>query len=322
MSNINIASIRVNGGTQSRAGISRETVAEYAEAMRGGAAFPPLVVFYDGDDYWLADGFHRYHAYAEAGAHDVPADVRQGSQRDAVLFSVGANAAHGLRRTNDDKRRAVMTLLNDAEWSAWSDREIARACGVSQPFVSGIRPRLTDNVISEDRTYTTKHGTEATMKTANIGAGSKPDQKPQALVAKAESADEAAEIPADPAPDQEAQGPEAPPREGDAAAKLRKQLRKLTPEALVEDAVEAAEARAQDRATIAALRADVVALKAKLAEATEGDLGRNIGILQKRLANAEYTKDQALRNAVIAERKARILEARVKELEQAGIALN
>ena len=32
--------------------------------------------------------------------------------------------------TNADKRRAVETLLNDAEWATWSDREIARQCGV------------------------------------------------------------------------------------------------------------------------------------------------------------------------------------------------
>jgi predicted HTH domain antitoxin len=56
-----------------------------------------------------------------------------------VLYSVGANAAHGLRRTNEDKRRAVETLINDEEWATWSDREIARACGVSGKFVAAVR---------------------------------------------------------------------------------------------------------------------------------------------------------------------------------------
>lgn len=74
-----------------------------------------------------------------------------------TLGRVGANASHGLRRTNDDKRRAVRTLLNDLEWLAWSDREVARACGVSHTFVAGQRSSVTGNVSSE-RTYTTKHG--------------------------------------------------------------------------------------------------------------------------------------------------------------------
>jgi hypothetical protein len=39
-------------------------------------------------------------------------------ERDAILFSVSANGTHGQRRTNEDKRRAVLCLLNDPEWAA------------------------------------------------------------------------------------------------------------------------------------------------------------------------------------------------------------
>jgi hypothetical protein len=35
----------------------------------------------------------------------------------AVSYAVGANASHGLKRTNRCKRNAVMTLLKDPEWS-------------------------------------------------------------------------------------------------------------------------------------------------------------------------------------------------------------
>ncbi len=65
-----------------------------------------------------------------------------------------------------------MTLLEDSEWSQWSDREIARQCKVSQPAVSKYRKILTDNVISDNgstRTYRTKHGTHAKIATGNIG---------------------------------------------------------------------------------------------------------------------------------------------------------
>jgi hypothetical protein len=93
---------------------------------------------------------------------------REDKRRDAILYSVGANEAHGLRRTNDDKPRAVMTLLTDAEWATWSDREIARRCAVSPDFVSKLHRSLSSDD-SEARTYTTKHGTVATMNTAAIG---------------------------------------------------------------------------------------------------------------------------------------------------------
>jgi hypothetical protein len=119
---------------------------------------------------------------------EIAADVRQGSRRDAILYAVGANALHGLHRTNADKRNAAMTLLRDETWSAWSDREIARQCAVSDRFVNGLRAQLTANIRS-DRTYTTKHGTVTTMKTDAIGRAPAPQgtpAPPQAPAAKPE----------------------------------------------------------------------------------------------------------------------------------------
>lgn len=139
MKKINIKSIRIDGGTQSRVALNQGAVADYADVLADGADMPPVVLFHDGADYWLADGFHRFFAYRGAGRASIPADVRAGSQRDAVLFACGANSVHGLRRTNDDKRKAVQTLLDDSEWAQWSDREIAKQCGVSHPFVAAVR---------------------------------------------------------------------------------------------------------------------------------------------------------------------------------------
>lgn len=136
---IPLDAVRINGGTQSRAELNQATIAEYAEAVRQAVEFPPVVTFFDGASFWLADGFHRFNAHKDAGAMEISAEIRSGTQRDAILYSVGANASHGLRRTNEDKRRAVMTLLNDAEWSQWSDREIARCSGVTHPFVASLR---------------------------------------------------------------------------------------------------------------------------------------------------------------------------------------
>lgn len=169
-----VDAIRIDGGTQPRVEISEKDVSEYAEAMRDGAEFPPVVTFFDGVDYWLADGFHRWHAARRAGLTGIAATVQQGTKRDAVLYSVGVNGAHGIKRTNADKRKAVMTLLNDTEWREWADWEIARRCAVSNHMVASLRPPRdvtgsSPSEPSEPRTYVTKHGTEATMNTANIG---------------------------------------------------------------------------------------------------------------------------------------------------------
>jgi hypothetical protein len=175
---VELALIKLDQSAQPREHLSTERTAEYAEAMKAGDQFPPLVVFFDGGAYWLADGFHRHYAAQQAGRTLIRCQVRQGGLREAILYSVGANAKHGLPRSDNDKERAVLRLLDDPEWSKMTDREMARRCHVSHPYVAKVRAKhaaVTGNVTSE-RTYTTKHGTTATMKTAGINSGRKPFQ--------------------------------------------------------------------------------------------------------------------------------------------------
>lgn len=160
--------IRLDGNTQPRAELNQEIVGDYAEAVMAGVAFPPIDVFHDGSSYWLADGFHRYFAHKRASVTAIDVTVHTGTLRDALLFSVGANSKHGLRRTNEDKRRAVMVLLNDLEWSEWSDIKIAETAGVSSATVHRIRKSLQLDQ-KTDRKYIDKHGIERTMSTENIG---------------------------------------------------------------------------------------------------------------------------------------------------------
>lgn len=160
--------IRTDGGTQARVQLDWVAVGEYSAAMQAGDVFPPVVVFHDGVTYWLADGFHRVDAARRAGVDELAADVRMGTQRDAILYAVGANSSHGVRRTNADKRAAVLKLLADEEWKKESDHEIARRVGVSQPFVTGLRPKLSDNGYQIDR-KATRNGTTYEVNTTNIG---------------------------------------------------------------------------------------------------------------------------------------------------------
>jgi hypothetical protein len=142
---IKISEIRLDGGTQSRADLDNTVINEYCEAMKEGAEFPPVVVFHDGEAYWLSDGFHRVYAATNARFAEIEADVRKGTVRDARRFSMSANARHGKRRTNADKRHGVLMALEDEEWNVLSDHEIAEMCYVTQPFVSKIRNELSDN---------------------------------------------------------------------------------------------------------------------------------------------------------------------------------
>jgi len=92
-----VSDIRLDGGTQSRVGLDNNVINEYCEAMQEGAKFPPVVVFHDGKSYWLADGFYRVYAAMNAQILEIDADVRKGTVRDAKLYSMSANAKHGVR---------------------------------------------------------------------------------------------------------------------------------------------------------------------------------------------------------------------------------
>lgn len=122
-----------------------QTVKRYAEAYREGAAMPPIVVFEEttsiGPAYHLADGHHRVAGARSAELTEINAIVKPGDRRAAVLYAAGANGQHGLPLTSDDKWAIVATVLADAEWVQWSDREIADRCHVSASLVGKVRAK-------------------------------------------------------------------------------------------------------------------------------------------------------------------------------------
>ena len=164
---VKLTDIRIDGGTQTRVSLDTETVAEYAEKMEAGVKFPAVVVFYDGSDYWMADGFHRFHSSRQCGYLDILAEVRTGTRIDALKYALGANRDHALKRSNADKRRCVEIALR--EFGGMSDRAISEMCGVSNDFVSRHRPQLSLNDSSTPKTRTGLDGKTRKM----------PERKPE-----------------------------------------------------------------------------------------------------------------------------------------------
>jgi N6-adenosine-specific RNA methylase IME4 len=187
---IAVASLRADPAIQQRAGLTTERVDAYAELLRDGTELPPVIAFWDDteDFAWLADGFHRFAAAQANGANDILCDVRDGGRRDAILYSVGANATHGLHRTREDKRRAVRTLLEDPEWVVWSDRAIAEACKVSHEFVRQLRAASpTANVAVrtglDGRTIDTTRIGDTAVEPEPEEGGTEPELAPPARIA-------------------------------------------------------------------------------------------------------------------------------------------
>ncbi len=124
--------------------------------MREGDKFPPVDVFHDGIGYYLADGFHRFHAARRCAFLTILANVHKGTVADAVWFSIGANKTNGLRRKPGDKRRAIEIALQ--RFPEKTQQAIAEQVGCSQRHVGSIQAEFRSS--SKLTIPTTRTGTD------------------------------------------------------------------------------------------------------------------------------------------------------------------
>ncbi|MCL2306310.1 MAG: hypothetical protein FWC43_13275 [Planctomycetaceae bacterium] len=131
-----------DAGTQARVKTDIKTCQAYIESMKDGVEFPPLDVFSDGssEKVILADGFHRLQSHCSFRPNEpIRCRVHLGTVADARIFAAGANISHGLRRTNEDKRKAVKMILQEQQCDDWSDRRIAEHVKVGKTLVFTLR---------------------------------------------------------------------------------------------------------------------------------------------------------------------------------------
>ena len=121
------------------------TVDQYAEAMLEGAKFPSIIVYSDGENYYLADGFHRVLAAEKLEWREIDAEVRVGGRQDAIWYALTANKIHGLRMSRADVRQAIKRALQ--EFLDRSNREIARQIGCGDQLVGEVRAELESNCV-------------------------------------------------------------------------------------------------------------------------------------------------------------------------------
>jgi len=113
------------------------TLAEYADAWKAGADFPPVVVFDVDGTLYVTQGFHRYESARMAGIVRLAVEVHKGTWKEARLNAAGSNGTHGLKRSNEDKQRSVGMVLEDNP--TWSNAKVAEAANVSDRMVSDYR---------------------------------------------------------------------------------------------------------------------------------------------------------------------------------------
>ena len=140
---IAFAEVAVHRDLQPRISIDQSVVEEYAEVLRGDArALPPIDVFLVGTEEtpYVVDGYHRWHAHRLVESEWLRCNVvGRGTLDEGRWVSTRSNRTHGLRRSNEDKRAAVLSALATEIGQEQSNRVIAEHVGVSADLVSAVR---------------------------------------------------------------------------------------------------------------------------------------------------------------------------------------
>ena len=177
MTQLQIEKIRIDGNTQPREKINETVVEEYVGLLAEKVIMPPVIVYFDSKEYWLVDGFHRYFAHKRLGLKEMSVDLREGTLRDAQLFSKTANKGRGMNMSAKDNEYIVLSMLNDEEWGQWSNKAIADWVGVSAMTVGRIKKKA--NVQQPTKKKAIRKGKEYAVDTKNLGATAKPNEVEQ-----------------------------------------------------------------------------------------------------------------------------------------------
>lgn len=117
-------------------------IAEYAERMKVGVQFPPIII-----GYWpktakygesgIVDGLHRLAAAEEAGLTDVPVESKKfPSLESALTFMYTANMSHGLPVDEKNRNKRIILLKQiDAKLTL---EQLAKEFGLSTASVDRI----------------------------------------------------------------------------------------------------------------------------------------------------------------------------------------
>jgi hypothetical protein len=159
---IPLAKVEIDRSTQARVRLNPNTVKEYTELLERGIEFKDEVeVYFDGFVYWVGDGFHRLAAYRKLEKGRIPALVREGTIREAMIHAAGANAEHGLPRKREDVQRAIKLLLEDDVTRRFSSRTLAKLVRCAANTVQKAKDEM--GLDAGTVVYTDKHGNESEM---------------------------------------------------------------------------------------------------------------------------------------------------------------
>ena len=127
---IKTSEITIDPAVAIREGTDEDTIQRYEEIFD---ELPPITVYKTDHTYLLADGFHRWAAATRIGRIEIEAEVKEGSQDEAMEYVISANLKHGRPLTREEYAGAVRRLKT--LHSDWSSVKIGNKIGRDHVFV-------------------------------------------------------------------------------------------------------------------------------------------------------------------------------------------
>lgn len=160
----------IDGIQQRQGGTNKERVEEYRavwrELVRQRVNWnSPPVVFKQGKEknakYILAGGFTRFEAMRLEGTIKHTFEVKPGGEREALVYALGDNVEHGVRRTVGDLRKAITTLLEHPELKKLSGREAAKILKCDDSYFSQVKREILGTTPDAKKSKAAKKSNEA-----------------------------------------------------------------------------------------------------------------------------------------------------------------
>ena len=133
MAKIKIEQIKIDKTIYPRQQQDSRLIKEFADAMRGGAVFPPIIL--EEKSHRLLDGLHRLKAAESIGCYEIDATLQKIPENICPkLFCLSLSSKHGLRPSGKEKEIAAQEQY--LAFPGTPNKKIAEMLGVSEETIA------------------------------------------------------------------------------------------------------------------------------------------------------------------------------------------
>jgi hypothetical protein len=119
---------------------SPEIVSEWVQLIEPTKESSPMKVCFDGEKYWLFDGYHRLEAMKSLGFNRCDVIINRGDRRDALRRYIN-DKLKGKKTFAQSKvfKHCMKLIIEDPVWSAQADAELSRLFDRKPVFFENLK---------------------------------------------------------------------------------------------------------------------------------------------------------------------------------------